>query len=65
MLSCWLIRAIRPGFFVLEDAAGERISWHRTKSGALRRRLELILVREHCRAVPPARPDNAHHRRAA
>jgi hypothetical protein len=38
----WPIRQVRVGFFVLEDIAGNRISWHRTKSGALRRRRELI-----------------------
>ena len=41
-LTRWPIRQVRAGFFVLEDTAGNRISWHRTQSGALRRRRELI-----------------------
>ena len=39
----WPIRQVSPGIFVLEDIiTGKRISWHRTQSGALRKRRELI-----------------------
>ena len=46
MISRWSIRQVRS-VFVLEDArTGQRISWHRTISGALRKRREIIELRD-------------------
>ena len=45
--SRWPIRQVRS-VFVLEDArTGQRISWHKTVSGALRKRREIIELRDH------------------
>jgi hypothetical protein len=45
--TCWPICRVGQTCYALEDRhTGERISWHRTLSGALRARRNLILVRE-------------------
>jgi len=45
--SRWPVRQVKPRMFVLEDAqTGERLSWHRTKSGALRARRQIIEARD-------------------
>ena len=40
-LTCYPVVPFRSGF-LLQDRDGERLSFHRTKSGALRKRRELI-----------------------
>jgi len=45
-LSRWPIRQVGR-LFILEDGrTGERLSWHRTRHGALRARLQLINLRD-------------------
>jgi hypothetical protein len=45
--TCWPICRVGQTWYALKDRqTGERLSWHRTLSGALRARRNLILVRE-------------------
>lgn len=45
-LTRYPIKQVGPAHYVLKDLGGRQISWHRTKSGALRARYELLEAEE-------------------